>query len=296
MKTDDSMIYSVRWDNLANESYLYGSSITFERDGTVRFSNQLMPPGQIIRRWQSDLNYQGKRHEPQLPVLEEGEEYEIRSYARCKPDGGVKLRIRFFDRQGEESGYVIIDNRVDNFVCPQGASAYELELINAGAEELVFHHIEIQKKSIVDKNIRIINQNDNIYVLVLEPTGSSYIFPKEKLLGRLRNRVILTCEGADALDLNSSVTDKLPADLKPERIAVIGYGTRSNESAAGYARRIGSGVKLYTYGSAPRRLRSGIENIVYGNAADGDEDTVTALIEPLCEKANRLLKLSFIKR
>ena len=241
-------------------------------------------------------HYQGKRHEPQLPILEEGERYEIRSYSRCEPAGGVKLRINFFDRQGEAAGSVIIDYAVEDFVCPHGASAYELELINTGASELVFHHIEIQKKTEVDKNVRIISQSDNIYVLILEPVGSSYIFPKEKLMGRLRNHIILTCEGADALDLNSCVTDKMPKDLKPEQIVVIGYGIRSNESAAGYARRIGQGVKLYTYGCSPRRMKRGIENIVYGNASDVKEDPVTSLIAPLCDRTNRLLKLSFMKR
>jgi accessory secretory protein Asp3 len=293
MKTDVSIIYSVRWDNLANESYLYGSSIAFKRDGTVRFSNLLMPPGQIIRRWQSDVNYQGKRHEPQLPILEEGEKYEIRTYAHCEPDGGVKLRIRFFDRQGEENGTVIIDNSTDDLVCPPGASGYELELINAGAKEFVFHHIEIQKKSECERNVRIIYQDGPIHVLILEPTGSSYIFPKERLLGRLKNRVILTCEGADALDFNSCITDRLPEDLSPDRIVVIGYGKHSNESAAGYARKIGSGVKLYTYGSAPRRMRPGIENIIYGNSADVKDDTVTSLIAPLCDRTDRLSELSF---
>ena len=55
MKADNSIIYSIRWDNLAYDTYLYGSTVLFKPDGTVKFSNQLMPPGQIIRKWQSDV-------------------------------------------------------------------------------------------------------------------------------------------------------------------------------------------------------------------------------------------------
>ena len=294
MKTDNSIIYSVRWDNFANESYLYGSKIIFENDGTVRFCNHLMPPGQIIRKWQSSLNYQAKRHEPQLPMLEEGERYEIRSYASYTPNRTVILRIRFFDRQGEEVESVIIDDILDEFICPNGASSYELELINAGAEELVFHHIEIQKKEEADVNVRVINNDPFFYVLVLEPIGSSYIIPDEKVLRRFRNRVILTCEGADAINLNSCIIDKLPENIRPDRFVVIGYGARSNESAFRYAKRIENGVRLYTYGAAPKRPKAGIESIVYGSAKNLENDTSASLMEPLCDKTFRLLKLQFI--
>lgn len=295
MKTDNSVIYSIRWDNLANESYLYGSSIVFGSGGTVKFSNLVMPPGQIIRKWQSDLNYQAKKHEPQLPVLEEGETYEIRSYVRYKPEGSAKLRFKFYDRQGEEAGKVIIDGITDEFVCPDGASSYELELINAGVKELVFHHIEIQKKSQAEKNVRIIDHNSdsNLCVIVLEPTGSSYIFPQERILIRFRNRVILTCEGADAIELNSSVTDELLKDIRPKNISVIGYGAKSNESAARIANHIGSQVKLYTFGYPQKKLGKGVENFVYGDDRKSTSNTGISLMEPLNDKSNRLFKVRF---
>ncbi len=291
MKTDNSIIYSIRWDNLANESYLYGSNIIFEPDGLVRFSNLLMPPGQIIRKWQSATNYQATRHEPQLPMLEEGVRYEIRTYASYKPAGTVKLRIRFFDRQGENAGSVILDDITDEFVCPDGASDYELELINAGAEELVFHHIEIQKKSEADKNVRIKKHNATEYVLILEPTGSSYIFPEERLLKRFENRVILTCEGADAIDLNSCITDKMPQDTRSKGIVVIGYGTRSNASAFSFAKRIGRGVRLCKYVGDSQRPKTGIERIAHEKDKDSEEDIKYTLMAPLYDKTIRLTKL-----
>lgn len=292
MKTDYSIIYSIRWDNLANESYLYGSSIIFEPDRTVRFTNHLMPPGQIIRKWESSVNYQAKRHEPQLPILEEGERYEIRLYASFQPDESVQLRIRFFNRQGEEEGKVIIDDMMDEFVCPHGASDYELELINSGTEELVFHHIEIQKKSQSDKNVRIVSRKEPIYVIILEPTGSSYIFPEERILNRYKNRVILTCEGADAIDLNSCVTDKMPEGIGPKDIAVIGYGTDSNKSALRYAERIGMGVKVYTYDSHFEDQKTGIDHTAHRNETDRKKAAQCPLTAPLCDKTARLNNLS----
>ncbi|MBP3783419.1 MAG: accessory Sec system protein Asp3 [Butyrivibrio sp.] len=291
MKTDNSVIYSIRWDNLAKDTYLYGSDVAFNPDGSVKFKNPLMPPGQIIRKWQSDVNYQATRHEPQLPVLEEGELYEVRIYAGCKPEGGVKLRLRFFDRQGEAAGTAIIHDMVDEFSCPMVASSYELELINAGAGEIFFHHIEIQKKSGADMNVRIINPNTTLYVLILETTGSSYIFPEDRILNRFRNRVILTCEGADAIELNSCVTDRLPHNIEPRHIVVVGYGKRSNESAARYAKGIGSGVKLCTYGCAVKGLKAGIENIVYDENANEKKVVENSLMDPICDKTNRLMKL-----
>lgn len=294
MKTDDHIIYSIRWDNLASDTYLYGSNIVFEPGGTVKFSNLLMPPGQIIRKWQSDVNYQAARHEPQLPMLEEGEEYEIRSYVRYKPEGSVKLRLKFFDRQGEKAGNVIIDKKTDEFVCPAGASAYELELINAGAKELVFHHIEIQKKTKAEKNVRVIDPKSRLYILVLEPTGSSYIFPHEQILARFENRVILTCEGADAITLNSSVIEEVQGNIRLEHIAFVGYGARSNESAAKFANSIGLQVKLYTYGNPPKKLNEGVINVVYGNGRNYKCDTGSSLMTPLRDKTSRLFEYRFI--
>ena len=293
---DNSIIYSIRWDGLSMETFLYGTDVSYSDDGCVRFSNHLMPPGGVIKKWHSNVNYQAARREPSLPVLEEGAEYEIRSFLECTPKESVRIKLRFFDRQGEELSAPVLNSGIDTFTCPDGGFRYDLEIINAGMSDLIFHHIELQKKGEGDTNVRIIKKNGAINVIVLEPTGSSYKIPEPKLIRKFQNRVFVTSEEADAAILGIGDISRLPKDISPEKISVIGYGKKSNESAAALANYYGEGSRLYTFGHVKTEPEKGIKHIIYAEDGESEGEATEALsiMDPLLEKTERLSKFRFM--
>ncbi len=116
-------IFIIRWDGGAKDTYLYGTELDWNRQGPIRFANRFLPSGQAIRTWSSAWTYQRDRVEAQLPVLEEGKAYQLRTFLRDDPEGTVLLRLRFFDRYGEQCAFFVSEHRMDRFVCPAGTSS-----------------------------------------------------------------------------------------------------------------------------------------------------------------------------
>ena len=144
----ESLTYLVYWDLPLLHTYLYGTTLRHTRDG-VEFTNRMMPSGQIIHSWNSELNYQDVRTQAQLPVLEENKTYHLVPFIDAVPEHTIVLQITFFDRQGQQIGFQVI-HRDGNFTYPQGAYRYRLDLVQAGAESFRFHHLEIRTKETED--------------------------------------------------------------------------------------------------------------------------------------------------
>lgn len=69
--------WQVRWKEFLSDSYVYGSKIEFNEDGSVSYKNRLMPPGTVIHTWYSMTNFQGNRIEPSLPLIDGERAYSI---------------------------------------------------------------------------------------------------------------------------------------------------------------------------------------------------------------------------
>ncbi len=146
MKTcQNHCIFLVRWDGGARDTYLYGSDLVWDSDGTIRFENWYLPSGEAIKTWSSARSWQRDRGEAQLPVLEEGKTYLLRSFFLDDPEGTVLVRLRFFDRYGGQCGFYVSEQKEDRFVCPEGTFAWKMELLWAGARTLVFDHVEVEE-------------------------------------------------------------------------------------------------------------------------------------------------------
>ncbi len=112
----ESLTYLVYWDLPLLHTYLYGTTLRHTRDG-VEFTNRMMPSGQIIHSWNSELNYQDVRTQAQLPVLEENKTYHLVPFIDAVPEHTIVLQITFFDRQGQQIGFQVI-HRDGNFTYP----------------------------------------------------------------------------------------------------------------------------------------------------------------------------------
>ena len=136
--------YHIFWDGLSLDTMLYGSRIHYMPEHQVYYQNDILPSGTILKTWYSSVNYQVKRHEAQLPLLEEGRRYRIRGIMESNPENTLLLRVNFLSRAGKNMENFFIEGEKE-FICPNKAYSYTIELINGGMQSFLFHEIEISK-------------------------------------------------------------------------------------------------------------------------------------------------------
>ena len=137
--------WKIYWNEYGKEAYLYGSEIAFHAKDDVEFKNELMPPGSIIKRWFSKVNYQSMQIEPTLPMIDGEGRYHISLDASAEPADGLLLKLIFYDRYDLEAGSQIVRDGEADFQCPLKTFSYELQLINAGTAQFHFHFIMIRE-------------------------------------------------------------------------------------------------------------------------------------------------------
>lgn len=139
--------WKVYWNDYSHSTYLYGSEIKYNGKDNVEFVNLLMPPGTIIKRWYSRVNYQRMRVEPELPLIDGESTYHISvDISSAKPKGHI-VKIVFFDRYEAEAGSVIVDGTEMDFRCPLKTYSYEVQIINVGTTGFIFHSFTISEIS-----------------------------------------------------------------------------------------------------------------------------------------------------
>lgn len=137
--------WKIYWNEYTADTYLYGSEILFHDKEDVEFKNELMPPGTVVKRWYSKVNYQMKRVEPSLPIIDGEGRYQIELNVSAAQPEGLILKIVYYDRYDVEAGYQIVRGGSSKFQCPLKTYSYEVQLINAGAQEFHFHSIIIKE-------------------------------------------------------------------------------------------------------------------------------------------------------
>lgn len=145
IKTMTGEIWKIYWNEYAKDTYLYGSEVFFHAKNDVEFKNELMPPGTVIKKWFSKVNYQAMRIEPALPMIDGEGRYHISLDAVAEPLDGLIMRLVFYDRYDSEAGSQIVRDGEADFQCPLKTFSYEVQLINAGATEFHFHSIIIME-------------------------------------------------------------------------------------------------------------------------------------------------------
>ncbi len=136
--------WNIYWNDYAFESYLYGSKIEFENKDVI-FSNALMSPGSVIKTWYSKTNFQEKRMEPSLPMIDGENRYNLSRDIDCANKNDIIMRIVFFDRYENILDSLIIREDSANFNCPIKTYSYQIELINGGKCDFVFHKLVLKE-------------------------------------------------------------------------------------------------------------------------------------------------------
>ena len=102
-----------------------------------------MPPGTVLKKWFSKVNYQMMRIEPALPMIDGEGRYHISLDALAEPSGGLIMKLIFYDRYDVEAGSQVVRDGEADFQCPLKTFSYEVQLINAGVTQFHFHSIII---------------------------------------------------------------------------------------------------------------------------------------------------------
>ena len=152
--------WKIYWNEYSFETYLFGSEIQFHKKDHVEFKNTLMPPTSIIKTWYSKVNYQAKRVEPSLPMIDGESSYHLSVHVDTEDKGDVLLKVTFYDRYENEVGNKIMREKEMDFLCPIKTYSYTIQLINAGSTHFHFHYIVLTEYSNEDKKVQEDTEED----------------------------------------------------------------------------------------------------------------------------------------
>ena len=156
-----SETYKIYWNEYSADTYLYGSKIDYVDKDNVTFRNMLMPPGTVIKEWYSKVNFQAKRIEPALPIIDGESSYKVEAdidvagFNKSVDTPGSKgciIRFVFYDKYEMEAGSFIMKDSEASFRCPLKTYSYKMQLINGGVHEFTFHFVKITEIESIDKD------------------------------------------------------------------------------------------------------------------------------------------------
>lgn len=135
---------SIHWGEVGG-TYMYGSTVSYSLDKSIRLYNPLLPSGEILKTWFSSVNYQASRTQPSLPLLKRKQDYQLCMNFECHPTNGVYTKVVFFDRYGDVLEEKIEKMKVFDFTYPDDTYTYQVSLLSAGFESLDFYSFSIKE-------------------------------------------------------------------------------------------------------------------------------------------------------
>lgn len=139
----------VRWREVLSNTYAAGSIIKTNKDNTVYYKNELMPPGTVIHTWYSKTHFQFQKIEPMLPLIDGEAAYSITMNMASTDGQEAKtiLRVVFIDRYDNEFDSIILRDKFSMFKPPITTYSYRIELINSGLADFVFESLILREVS-----------------------------------------------------------------------------------------------------------------------------------------------------
>lgn len=193
-----SLAYLLLWPTHLRSTYEYGCQVAVSPDRVVTYRAPLMPPGEIIHRWQSKRAFNAERLTNELPILQPETPYYLKGNIRVA-GGGVYLRIRFLDEAGHELDNTILDGTEGTFELPAEATDYAIELVNT-------HHT-----SVIFRNLLLMDQ----------ATATTYDFTVNQFAGTVLATSAQATRPHVSLVVRQGATK--PLDLVPDCINYVAY-------------------------------------------------------------------------
>lgn len=242
------MTVIIRWANLAQNSYAFGSNLSFVGQ-RVHFHNPLMSPGYALTKWSSRTHYQRDRLHPTLPLLHRNQDYCLKLRAEVIPQGSLYVKVTFYDRFDREISHSLLKDEKWSFTYPDQAFSYTFELINAGCDSVMFDCLILSEKSSETLNVSLDDlavyaprDHDYLHVLFLEDTIQTTSQLPIALLEEMGNVMLIGDPLAQSSGyLSSAFEEKLKSYLHFYRengltqVRFIGCGPMGNVAAVYYS-------------------------------------------------------------
>lgn len=273
--------YKITWENGVSHTYLYGSDIDLTNPLKVHFKNAMIPPGSPIKEWHSEVNFPFQRLEPPLPILESDRTYKIKTNCTTTPQAGIYVRINFLDRQGRNVHFFMTSQKEDTFTFPEGAYGYTVQLVQGGAQDLIFKEIEIYEEGLYDGN-DFSAAADEFNVLFLEPIGKTMVIPSQDILNQIPNLAVIS----EIYPEKPDVECVLGKENIHKKINCIGYGRVSNANAQRLAKALPR-AQAYVYDQEEHS-----DTVSYGHE---EADTEITFVDIAIDHSYRLYELPMIR-
>lgn len=144
--------YLIPWGGLHLNSFLYGSSVSYENKYQIVYHTNNLPSGTLVHQWFSRTSYYKDKLVPSLPLLIPGQEYRLSLDARAEPEGTAYLRLKFFDLSGTTMAEQYLRQGTLTFTFPEAACNYQIDLLGAGLDKLEFHGLWLESSEEVPDN------------------------------------------------------------------------------------------------------------------------------------------------
>lgn len=143
--------YMIKWGADFNDNYNYGADIRFVELDYVRFSSPLMPSGTPIKTWHSRTEYHESRKSPMLPLLENGQTYEIQVKAEFDNEEAVQVEIEFYDINNDVIDKLYFQDLGGLFTYPENAMSYKVQLVNKKHQYMLFKYLTIADEALTKR-------------------------------------------------------------------------------------------------------------------------------------------------
>lgn len=241
---EESVLYFILWDHWGLKTCLYGTGLRRMADGRMEFENAGLPPGTVIREWNSYANYQADRSEPQLPTLPGGETWRLRMFMETVPGDTAMVRTEFYDRSGERIGFRMAEGTELAFELPGETYRYKVQLIQAGSRKICFHHGELWRAE-APMLSRIMNRDRELPELnvVIPQVRGRMAAVREKEWRALPNVTAVSMEALRA-DIRNLFPAELPSGFREtERVNLFCRGKEFDEIMRRIGTMDGKGIK-----------------------------------------------------
>ncbi|HEC2205923.1 TPA: accessory Sec system protein Asp3 [Staphylococcus delphini] len=132
--------FNILWRSTQRHTYQHGSIIRFCSNGTY-FENQLMPSGLQIHLWCMTTRFDNDGSTPSLPILKKGYRYRLMCDVETYPANSVYFIITFYRKNDTELQQLMVKEKCKYFEYPKEAYRYEIRMINAACQRLMFRRI-----------------------------------------------------------------------------------------------------------------------------------------------------------
>ena len=141
----DGEKWKIYWNDYMMNAYAYGNEVSFKPGNVVEIKNNLIPAGTVLKSWYSKTNYQMQKIEPSLPMIDGEGSYLLTLDADTDIEGGVLLKLIFYDRYDVQVGQIILREKETEFRCPLATYSYCMQLVLSGARHVIFRDVIIQE-------------------------------------------------------------------------------------------------------------------------------------------------------